>query len=168
MRYVSRFCCAVVTVLSHQTVYLKHPGDWQWSQVDMDIMMIRAARRELALIIFVYRWGLSLTLRRIMLINWIFRSTCFFMHSMPHVEVLEIIGRSCSPVNVPLIPYPFMVPPSIRRLVLQGCSLLGHSVDGMLLPGTLVEDLAVVCSYQGFMVCLLLAWLCYTDITSPS
>ncbi len=151
-RSVSRLWCTVVTQYTHRVVYFRLPGDWQWGYIDHDVVALWVAITELAFLLFVSRWGVAHTVRKIVQVNWIYQSTCFFRRVLPNISVLEIRSSDCSPVNVPQIPYPFMVPSSVTDLTLDGCSLCMHSLEGMMSPGMRLVALSVFNIYHGFLV----------------
>ncbi len=134
-RFVSRPWCTVLTQHTHCVVYFRLPSDWQWGLVDRNVIELWVALYELAFLLFVSRWGVAHTICKIVQINWVYRSTCFFRHILRNVECLEIWGVSCSPVNLPHIPYLFMVPYLVHTLTLDGCSLCAHSLEGLMSPG---------------------------------
>ncbi len=142
----------VIMQYTHHTVYFRLPKDWQWGRFDHEIVALWVAVYELAFLLFVSKWDITHTVCRVMQINWVYRSTCFFRHVLPNVTVLEIRGSECSPVNVPQLPYPFMVPSSVTDLTLNGCSMCMHSLEGILSPGMRLVHLSVVNVYHGFLI----------------
>ncbi len=120
--------------------------------MDRDVVELWVALYELAFLLFASWWGVAHTIRKIVQINWVYCSTCFFRHILRNVECLEIRGVSCSPVNLPHIPYPFMVPSSVHTLTLDGCSLHAHSLEGLMSPGMRLCDLSMSNLYHGFLV----------------
>lgn len=107
---------------------------------------------ELAFLLFVSRWDITYTVCKVVQINWVYRSTCFFRHVLPNVMVLEIRGSECLPVNIPWLPYAFMVPSLVTDLTLDRCSMYMHSLEGILSPSMQLIHLSVVNAYHGFLV----------------
>lgn len=151
-RSVSHHWCTVLTQYTHHVVYFRLPGDWQWGVVDHEVVALWVALYELAFLLFVSRWKAAHSIRTIVQINWIYRSTCFFRHVLRNVDRLEIRSEACSPVNVPHLPYPFMVPSLVNVLCLDGCSLRAHSLEGLMSPGMRLVELTLSNVYHGFMV----------------
>ncbi len=77
-RLVSHLWCTVASQYTHRTVYFWLPGDWQWGLIDHNIVALWVAVYELVFLLFLTRWGVAHTMCRVMQINWIYQSTCFF------------------------------------------------------------------------------------------
>ncbi|KAK0435846.1 hypothetical protein EV421DRAFT_1739906 [Armillaria borealis] len=76
--------------------------------------------------------------------NWSFSPYCFFLHSFSNIQTVRFIADPRTPATIPHIPYPYLLPSSVRHLVVHRCSLHSHSVEGMLSPDTSLESLELI------------------------
>ncbi len=86
LQFVSYWWGSIITHFSHRTLVLHLPLDWQLSPSGPDQFIVGAAKKEMAMLLFIHIWDIPMSVHKFILINWIFRSACFFMHSAPDLS----------------------------------------------------------------------------------
>ncbi|KAK0505442.1 hypothetical protein EDD18DRAFT_1344255 [Armillaria luteobubalina] len=85
--------------------------------------------------------------------SWPIRNHCFFKFlSNAAVTRVAITGYRYTNYFIPMVPFPFMLPSTVRDLRLVRCSLMGHSLLGLLSPGTQLDSLEFDHVDDGFVV----------------
>ncbi|KAK0474289.1 hypothetical protein IW261DRAFT_1423161 [Armillaria novae-zelandiae] len=107
------------------------PMAWQLSPNAAEYQCV-ASRIQIAVLSFVVRSALTDIVHSMTFSNWHFTPYCFFLHAFTSVDTVRFISEPGTPATTSHIPYPYLLPGSIRRLIIHGCSLYGHSVEGLL------------------------------------
>ncbi|KAK0482475.1 hypothetical protein IW261DRAFT_1418038 [Armillaria novae-zelandiae] len=107
------------------------PMAWQLSPNAAEYQHV-ASRIQIAVLSFVVRSTLTDVVHSVTFSNWHFMLYCFFLHAFTSVDMVRFISEPGTPATTSHIPYPYLLPGSIRHLVIHGCSLYGHSVEGLL------------------------------------
>ncbi len=87
----------------------------------------------------------------------------FFFKFLPNAVVTTVcfVSFHQSSSCFPLIPYPFMLPSTMKHLIVSRCLLGCHSIVSMLSPGTLLQTLDIDRIPNGYIVhCRLPIILC--------
>ncbi|KAK0432411.1 hypothetical protein EV421DRAFT_1910920 [Armillaria borealis] len=132
------------------SVRLQLPFAWQLSSRS-GMYVHLANRQEIALVSFLTCHNLFNMVETITFSNWSFTPYCFFLHSFSNIHTIWFLADAGTPATIPHIPYPFLLPSSVRHLVIRRCSLHGHSVEGLLSPDTSLESLELIGLEHGAM-----------------
>ncbi|SJL08854.1 uncharacterized protein ARMOST_12225 [Armillaria ostoyae] len=142
VRLVCRIWSGIAIRYSHRRLRLRLPPDWMLSD-RASLFETYCIESELALCIFLVRHGLLDAVESVQYVNWRLSPCCFFLYLLGKVCNVVIENDPCTLHTVLDIPYPFLLPPSVRELALVRCGLLEHSVEGLFSPGTLLVRLVL-------------------------
>ncbi len=101
--------------------------------------------------------GLQAIVRGIRFVNWPIFLYNFFLHLLSHVETVVIEGRGSRYVeeSAPVIPCPFLLPPSVIKLHLIRIMLYRYSLEAMLSPDGHLQRLYIEGIEDGLIVSIL-------------
>ncbi|PBK68381.1 hypothetical protein ARMSODRAFT_976188 [Armillaria solidipes] len=151
LRTVSPVWCSLLTLRTHVCIVLSLPDRWDHilrsPEVDNDSMWLRHFLMELEVDVAasVVRRELQNVVRRVRYSNCPVFPYNSFLRLLPNLETIVIEGpgtrwRDCVP---PRIPCPYMLPASVKVLVLSRISLRGYCLECMLSPDGVLESLTL-------------------------
>lgn len=153
IRYVCHIWAFMAVRFSHRRLRLHLPPDWMLSNrvALFDIFIFES---EMALCIFLVHHGLLSAMESVHYINWHLTPCCFFLYLLQKVQEVVVENDPCTLGTVLNIPYPFLLPPTVRSLTLIRCQLTEHSVEGLFSPGTFLHQLVLTSIQGGDVVCV--------------
>lgn len=84
---------------------------------------------------------------------WLVLNYCFFRFLQnTNVTDISITGFRLPMAYYPHVPYPFMLPPTVKHLTVSRCLLGSHSLIGLLSPGSRLDSLVIDCVDNAFLV----------------
>ncbi|KAK0482477.1 hypothetical protein IW261DRAFT_1562166 [Armillaria novae-zelandiae] len=152
LRLVNKRLWALITPIMHSRLRFRMPPSG-WSAFEERSTMVYewAAAVEILGAIFIDEaWFpvVSVTFQ-----SWPMSQYCFFKFLKNAVVTsVAITGHRYPLLFFPHIPYPFMLPPTVKSLVVTRCSLTCHSLLGLLSPGTMLESLEFDRVDDGFVI----------------
>ncbi|KAK0484116.1 hypothetical protein EDD18DRAFT_1361962 [Armillaria luteobubalina] len=151
LRVVNKCLWELITPITHSRLRFRMPPGWA---AFMDSSMTPhewASGAELLGAIFILEAWLPIV--SMTYSSWPIRNHCFFRF-LPNVAVtrVTITGYRHSEYFIPLVPFLFMLPSTVRDLKLARCSLTCHSLLGLLSPGTQLDSLEINCVDNGFVI----------------
>ncbi|KAK0474443.1 hypothetical protein IW261DRAFT_1568826 [Armillaria novae-zelandiae] len=151
LRVVNKHLWELITPITHCRLRFRMPPRWA-AFTDSSMMPYEwASGAELLGTIFIAQaWFpiISITYS-----SWPLRNHCFFRF-LPNAAVtrVTITGHRHVDYFYPLIPFPFMSPSTVKDLKLARCSLMCHSLLGLISPGTQLESLKLDRVNDGFVI----------------
>ncbi|KAK0473084.1 hypothetical protein IW261DRAFT_1423866 [Armillaria novae-zelandiae] len=151
LRVVNKRLWELITPITHCRLRFRMPPGWA-AFTDSSVTPYEwASGAELLGAIFIAQaWFpiISITYS-----SWPLRNHCFFRF-LPNAAVtrVTITGHRHVDYFYPLIPFPFMLPSTVKDLKLARCSLMCHSLLGLISPGTQLESLELDRVDDGFVI----------------
>ncbi|SJL08161.1 uncharacterized protein ARMOST_11524 [Armillaria ostoyae] len=142
LRVTSKYNRRIITPLTHCRLRFRLPPSWtDFTALSVDPWQWAASAELLGAIFIAEAW---FPIYSVSFESWPIFNYCIFKF-LPKVNVtkVSIIGFRCANTYYPHIPYPFMLPPTVKHLSVARCSLMTHSVLGLLSPGTMLESLEI-------------------------
>ncbi|KAK0478075.1 hypothetical protein EDD18DRAFT_1114247 [Armillaria luteobubalina] len=131
LRVVNKRLWELITPITHSRLHFRMPPGWA-AFMDSSVTP--------------HKWASGAEL-----LGAIFISEAWFL---PNVAVtrVAITGYCHSEYFIPLMPFPFMLPSTVRDLKLARFSLMCHSLLGLLSPGTQLDSLEIDRVDDGFVI----------------
>lgn len=153
---VSRAWCALFTHLTHWYIVLSMPRHRPFSCDDSAFEKCLAFKTEVDMSTMITEYSIEQDVWGIRHINWPIFPHNWFLHLLPCVEIVsfESLGDQFRMGDIPCIPQPYLLPPSVVELNLARVSFLGHSIEGILSPNSNLERLCIDSVDYGGIVCV--------------
>lgn len=145
-----------ISQLEHNptTLILRLPADWQdiYHEEDVEGYILD---QDTLLMSHCMPEPIAEAILNVVMENWHLTNIAFFFPLLPNLHSITIQGVGCESNNRPLIPYPYMLPSTVKHLTLKRVIFEKHALEAMLSPGTRLESLALIEVIKGYLVCFL-------------
>ncbi|KAK0464269.1 uncharacterized protein EV420DRAFT_1637833 [Desarmillaria tabescens] len=133
-------------------LFLDLPGNWQESHNMCDFQPY-VLNQETFLRSHCGPPEIAGSVLNLSLKNWPISLVLFFFNLFPNLLCMTIQGCQCLLKNIPVIRYPYLLPPTIKHLALRKVVFEEHALETMLSPGTTLELLSLIDVFKGYVVC---------------